>query len=359
MSFPTARGGVTMDTFYSLTLDHLHKNGMVEDNVFDAVPLFKWLKAKGRVVPFTGGAKIEVKIIKGTNGTVGSVGEYEEIDLSPSDPITTVYYNTAEYAGACTFSNKELSANRGREKVVDQVATEAKVTALTFGEEMSKHLWDVANITVASSLTGNGGKNIIGLPILAPYNVAATATNLAGLDPYTNTAEAFWANQTQDYGSANSAVGMANSINSLYIKCSVYGPGGPPDGGFCDLTTWSKIVAAMDAQKRYMTSDEKLSSLGIQNINYLQCAISADPYACDPEAGLNYDGSPTAGVLYMLHSEFTKLYQRTDRDFKPGPMRPAPKQLAKSSIFEWEGQLVTSNRRKNGVLYGITKAPYA
>ena len=361
MAFPTARGGVTMDSFYSATIDHLHEKGVFEDNVFMTTPLYAWLKSKGQVKPFTGGAKIEVKIMHGSNGTVGSYGSYEELDISPQDGKTTVYYDTAEYAGAITLSNKELAANRSKEQAVNLVMANGKQTALTFGEKMSQDLHDAAGITVGAGVgtTGNSGKNILGLPLMIHYDAASTAHSLAGLDPVTNASEAFWVNQLTDYGATNTAVNMANKLSDLYVNITAKGPGGQPDFGVCDLTTWTKIVAAMETYKRYATSDEKLAGLGFENVKYLNCSIAPDPYCSDPEAGLNYDNPPTAGVLYMLHSDYVCLYQRSGRDFKPGPMKQAPKQMAKTSLLEWEGQLVTNNRRKLGVLFGITKAVYA
>ena len=359
MAFPTARGGVTMDAFYSTTLDHLHKNGMIEDNVFMTTPLYAWLKSKGRIKPFTGGAKIDVKLMHGANTTVGSVGEYEELDLSPQNGITTVYYDTAEYSGAVTLSNKERAANRSKEKAVDLVVAKTKQTAMSFGEVMSEHLWDPrSEALLLAGTTGNGGKNIYGLPFIAHALVATKGSLVAGLDGFTNADHAFWQNQATDYGGSNNAVNMANKLSDLYVKITAKGPGGQPDGGFCDLTTWTKVIAAMETYKRFMTSDENLAGLGFENIKYLKCSIAPDPYASDPEAYEAYDNPPTAGVLYMLHSNFISLYQRAGRDFKPGPFRSAPKQLASSSILEWEGQLVTDNRRKQGVLYGITKAVY-
>ena len=116
----------------------------------------------------------------------------------------------------------------------------------------------------------------------------------------------------------------------------------------------------LDAGKQFRTSDERMASLGFENLKYMKAVITPSVFACDPEAGENYDNPPTAGVAYFLNSKYLKLIQKKGRTFKPGPFRPAPKQLMSTAIFESELQLITTNRQKNCVLFGITKtAPTA
>jgi len=347
-----------MDAFYSATMELLHKKGMFADNYFNSAPTFAHLRENKRVKMVAGGgAKIGVNLMYAGNSTVGSVGEYEEIDISPQDGGTRAYFDWAEYSGAITVSNREKAENRSKPQIVDLLTFKAKQLAMTFGEVGSQHLFDAEDITVgAASTTANGNKNMIGLPILANYLGGSGADGVGGIDGNSHT---WWAATVQNYGGANSPVGMAHSLNTLYVNLQTGGPGGAPDFGACDITTWGKIVAAMDYAKQFRTSDEKMASLGFHNIKYLDCTLYPDPYMCDPEASLNYDNSPTAGALYMLKSDSLCLYMMSGRDFKPGAFRPAPKQLASTAIAEAQMQLTTDNRRNLGVLYGITKAAYA
>ena len=355
ITYPLGDSSIRMDAFYSATMELLHKKGMFADNYFTAAPGFAHLREKGRVKTIAdGGAKIGVNLMYAGNSTVGSVGEYEEIDISPVDGGTRAYFDWAEYSGAITISNREKAANRSKPKIVDLLAFKAKQLGMTFGERGSQHLYDAEGITVgAASTTGNGGKNMIGLPILANYLGGSSADGIGGIDGNSYT---WWQATVKDYGATNTNVWLSNKLNELYVELQTGGPGGPPDFGLCDVTTWTKIVAALDVKKQLVTSDEKMASLGFHNVKYLNCTLYPDPYMSDPEAGLNYNNSPTAGCLYMLKSDSLTFYMMSGRDFKPGPFRPAPKQLASTAIAEAQMQLTTNNRRNLGVMYGITKA---
>lgn len=359
ITYPLGDSSIRMDAFYSATMELLHKKGMFSDNYFMSGPGFAHMRENSRVKKTAGGgAKIGVNLMYAGNSTVGSVGPFEEIDISPQDGGTRAFYDWAEYSGAITISNREKAENRSKEQIVDLLSFKAKQTAMTFGDICSQHLYDSTGTTfAATSTTGNGGKNMIGLPLLIHWDAAgqssATASGVGGIDGYVKD---WWRPQYVDYGASNTNTWLANKLSELYVNLQAKGPGGAPDLGLCDITTWTKIVQALDAKKQLMSSDEKMASLGFHNLKYLNCTIYPDPYMCDPEADLNYDASPTAGCLYMMKSDSISMYIMSGRDFKPGPFRPAPKQLASTAIAEAQLQLVTDNRRNLGLLYGITKA---
>ena len=81
----------------------------------------------------------------------------------------------------------------------------------------------------------------------------------------------------------------------------------------------------------------------------------------DPEynsfAGANYNNSNWAdGAIYLLNTKFLGLYVLGGRDWKWGSWEKPVDQDAKVNTCLWAGQLAVSNRRKHGVIYGVTDA---
>lgn len=355
ITYPYGSNTVTMDAFLSATLQRYYEGGKFQNAAHNSSPLFAWLKSKGRMETMDGGHQITVNVRYGGNETVGPVNEAEELDLSLQDGMTRAIYDWSEYAGAVSITNKEKAENSGKGQLVNLAKEKVTQTLETYAEQKEKHLFDTTGMTASTGSAGTsatGASQILPLPLLVHYTPTAASNIVGTIDANTHN---FWANQSVDYGATNTFAAFRRKFGEIYQKCTVYGPGGSPDFGVVDLDTWLNYVVVLESNMQYQTGDQDLASLGFENVKYLGATLVPSLYACDPEADLNYDASPTAGVLYLLNSKYLKYCVMKGRDFKPGEFRHAPKQLMSTAIFESQEQLIVTNRKKHGVLYGITK----
>lgn len=338
----------TMDALLSLTADNYYKAGLVHDAVFKSNPTFAALHKKGVKTETTGGGKIQVNLMYGKNDTVKSYSRYEQLDTAPQDGIEPAFYPWSQYSGSVAIDGLSEFQNSGAPAI--QKLLREKMTQLTmsFSEKMNADLWDRENLTIATALTGNGNKNIMSIPLYVQA-VVATASTVGGIDQNTN---AWWKNQMTDSDDTGSYALLLQELRTMYSKCSK-GAGGPPDMVIADLTTYNIYEAAMDTKIRY-TADED-ASLGFENVKIKGAKMFWDEHVPDPKVGVNWDsGSVANGAAYFLNTKFLDLVVGKGKDFAPLGFQQPVDQDARVGLWTFYGQLVCSNRRKQGVLHDIT-----
>ena len=97
----------------------------LEDNVFQARPMLNWLKSKNRIKTYTGGARIVIPIIEGSNSTAGTYSMYDTLSTAPQDGMTAAEYLWRQAAVSVAIAGLEEAQNNGKEAIIDLL--EAKV----------------------------------------------------------------------------------------------------------------------------------------------------------------------------------------------------------------------------------------
>ena len=159
---------LSYDALLTTTADKIHKAGVIQDAISNSNPTFKAFMDSGKIKKVTvGGDQITVPLMYQHNGTINSYADYDQIDVTPQDGITKMYIPWAQYGGAVAISGIQKFKNMGPEKIADLL--KAKITQTTAGwsERLNKDLWEAsaANFTATHPFTGNGGKNIISIPL--------------------------------------------------------------------------------------------------------------------------------------------------------------------------------------------------
>ena len=345
------------DRLLTTTSDLYYKSGIVQDNIFQSNPLFHCLHGKedGIRMEDAGGDFIKCGLMYEENGNFDSYSGYDILDDTPQDGITSAFFPWAQYSGANVIDGLSKFKNTGRAKIVDLWTEVIKQTMYTGQERLNKDLLDVANVTFVSPTTGNGGKNIQGLPIMVNSAPTTSTYTYGGVDC---NAETWWANRTYDGASIALWSDLYGAMLNLYNDCS-RGGGGSPDIVLADQVTYESYVKYLDDKIRYEYTDTP--SAGFENVRAWGAKMFWDVYMPNVDAGSTVqnggDGvTLTAGTVYMLNSKAMNLVVGKGLDFKPQGVRKAERQDALREYVLFYGQLITNNRRKHGVLWDIEPA---
>ena len=316
-----AAGNSNFDEILSTTLKNYVPK--LTDNIFSARPLFYALTNGQTIRRISGGAKIVVPVIYGTNSTAGSYSGTDTIDITAQTGISAAEYDWKQYAATVTISGVEEAKNNGEAQIIDLLEGKIFQTQETIIENMNTMLF--------GNGTGNSSKDWLGLSAL----VGSTGSP-GGIDA-TDADNSWWRSAVTNQGSA--AITLA-SMATLYNNCSVGND--PPTIGITGQNQYEAYEALLVDQIRYTDTD--MADGGFQNLLFKGCPLT-------------FDGTlASEGKLYFLNTKYLQLVAHSDVWFKPTPfVRPTNQDAVYSQLLCY-GELTTSNRARQGYMYGITPA---
>jgi hypothetical protein len=341
-----------MEALLSLTADHYYKSGLVHDGIFKSNQTWAELTKKGIKKNVGGGGQIQVNLMYGQNETVDSYSRYGLLDTAPQDGIEPAFYPWAQYAGTVAIDGLSKSQNSSKEKIQDLMKEKTQQLIMSFSERMNYDIWDRAGLTLAAtSLTGNSNKNIHSIPLYCQKDPTASV----GVGGIAQNSNAWWRNKVLD-----SAEATATYATLLQDMATVYtdvtkGTGGTPTHIISGPVTYNSYERAMDTKIRYTMADT--ASYGFESIKYKGAKMFWDEHVPDMETPRNSDTASftetNLGTMFFLNDKFLELVTLDGKDFAPlGFVRP-PNQDASVGSWIFYGQLVCSNRRKQGLLFEI------
>ena len=316
-----AAGNSNFDEILSTTLKNYVPK--LTDNIFSARPLFYALTNGQTIRRISGGAKIVVPVIYGTNSTAGSYSGTDTIDTTAQTGISAAEYDWKQYAATVTISGVEEAKNNGEAQIIDLLEGKIFQTQETIIENMNTMLF--------GNGTGNSNKDWLGLSAL----VGSTGSP-GGIDA-TDADNSWWRSAVTNQGS--SAITLA-SMATLYNNCSVGND--QPTIGITGQNQYVAFEALLVDQIRYTDTD--MADGGFQNLLFKGCPLT-------------FDGTLAGeGKLYFLNTKYLQLVAHSDVWFKPTPfVRPTNQDAVYSQLLCY-GELTTSNRARQGFMYGITPA---
>jgi len=345
---------LSYDALLTTTADKIHKSGAIQDAISNSNPTFSKFMEKGRIKKKTvGGDQIRVGLMYQHNGTIASYSDYDQIDITPQDGITTGYVPWAQYGGAVSISGIQKFKNMGKEAIADLLKEKIVQTTAGWSEKLNRDLWALDDHTGTHPFTGNSGKNVIGIPLYIQQ--LNTATGLVDLDimHIDQSAETWWKNRNNDGSGMTTAALMKIGLSQMYNDCS-QGPGGFPDCIMTNQKGFELYEASMQDQVRYSFKDK--ASAGFEKIAYKGAEMMWDGYVPDPELGAIGalgGGAETNSAFYFINTGTMTLYVGKDHDWKPRGFQTPIDQDASTSLYLAYLQLVCDNRRKNGSIYDV------
>jgi hypothetical protein len=305
------------DALLSTTLANYRDK--LTDNVFTARPLTYWLSDKSRIQTESGGTKIVEQLIYGQNSTVASYSGYETLSLTPQDGISAAEYDWKQYGASIAISGIEEAKNNGEHAIINLL--EAKIM------QAEESLREGFNQMFFADGTGNSGKNWNGLG-----NLVESGNTVGGINSATAGNE-YWRSYEENTAGALTLLQMATAYNSTSVGND------HPDVILTTQTLFEKYESLLQPQLRY--TDTKTADAGFQNLLFKSAPIM-------------YDTHCTAGVMYFLNSKYIKLVGHSDKWFAQTDFVRPENQDARFALIMCYGNLVVSNRKKQGKLTAKT-----
>jgi len=343
---------LTMDTLLTMTVNNYYDAGVIQDAVFESNPTVKTMRGNGFRKEISGGAKIQVNLMYGKNDTIRPYAGYEPVDVSPQEGYTPAFYSLKQYPGTVSIDGFSEFQNSGKPALVKMLREKVEQMTMSFAEKLNEDLWDLEGLTLATGTTNTNGKAINSIPLLVQKGSDTVTSVIGEIDQATN---AHWRNRYLQ-SSATSFKAFTQEWRHNANSCG-RGSGGSPDLHITDQETFELYEAGMDDKTRYQSSED--ATIGFENISFKGGKLFWDINVPDVESVANGTGSVaglTKGSIFSLNSKYMNLCIGKGKDFAPlGFQRPA-NQDARTGLWVFYGQLITSNRRKHGVLYNIARS---
>lgn len=312
-------GNANYDTLLATTLVN-HQSELI-DVAFTARPFAYFLKEGGNVDQQDGGTKIVQPLLYGRNTTSGSYSGTDVIDTAYQGGLTAAEYEWKQWAVSITISGIEEAKNNSEfaiVKLLESKILQAKETVIEDWDEMF----------IAGDGTANGGKDWNGLANL----VAQNTTSVGGIDP-SGAGNTFWNSTVTGSSGALTIAKMNTTYNTISRGND------QPNLLLTTQTQYENYEALLQPNMRFQNNT--LADGGFINLAF-------------KGAGITYDTYVPSGYMYFLNTKYLNLVAHTDVWFDPTPFVRPPNQDAKVAQILSYGNLVVSNRQKQGLQTGAT-----
>lgn len=302
----------------------------VTDNVSDHNALINRLKSKGKIKTVSGGYEIAEPLEYAENGTYQRYTGYDALNTNASDVLTSVKYPYRQVAVHVTASGREIRMNSGKEAMINLVKTRKANAIRSATNNFSIDLYSDG----ALSEQIGGLSNII--------QAAGTGT-VGGIDSSTWT---FWQNKFREMTGTNlaasptvaNAVSMKADMNRVWLSTT-------RGTDQTDLIVMSHDLFALyevGEQDKQRYADSDLAKAGFTTLKYKSADVIFDD---------NTNFATSAEKAYFLNTDYLYLVQHAQAKWTVGEEKTPTNQDAVVVPIYWMGNLVTTNRSLQGVLF--------
>ena len=335
----------------------------LHDNITRGNKFIAWLEMRGRWRKQDGGERVKVALMHAQNSTADIYSGYGLLDTTPQDGITSAFYEWAQLAVSISISRKEERQNSGQSRAIPLLRSKTEQAEASIRELLNNCI--VAGRITASAASGRFLARIGRLdsgasgPLPLAALVDANASRSVSIGNINGNTYSFWRNQA-DSSTATTFAGYKQELNNLYNDCSK-GVGGPPDLFMGDQVAWEQYWNSLQNQERYVITDARVVNVlgGADAIKFRNAAFIWDEVVPDVETNaevVDAIGTVTVSNVHMLNSETFEWVVDSETDFITTPFVRPQDQDARVGQILWMGALGVNNRRKNGVLYGISRS---
>jgi len=336
------------DALFTLSLANYQKEMI--DNISSSNPFLKKIKESDMYRAKEGGKFLTIPLMYAL-GEADSYDGYDELSTVPMDGITEAVYEWRQLAIPIVYSMKEVIQNRNGIK--DLVRAKLLQAEMGFQESWIKHFLQgngTGYLSTAHTSVTNGSLSIN--PIAHLIQDDPTASVVVG--NINQSTSSWWQNQNKD-STATTLTGLLNEFDAMYNKLAL-GVGGAPNLIIVDPTTSELIVQALYLKYQQVGSDNLFP---FENTKFKKAIIVSDDKV--PDYYNNTANYTTNGTAIFLNTKFFEVDYIKDRNFsmltdENGKTFQKPiNGDSRVGHMAWMGQVLCSNRKKQGVLAKIAR----
>lgn len=324
------------------------------DNISTSNVLFYYLTKKeedGYEGVSSIGDRCAITLMYELGGAADTYVGYDTLPVSPTDGITTAFFDWRQLAIPISISRLEERKNSGEAKMKDLLKAKTKQAVLGIQEFWAKMVLQGLGLTSTSAA--------ITSPYQSPSNQSFGVDPLAFLiakDPTASvvvgninqSTSTWWRNQFKSSAAATFAA-FRKELRKLKNDCGK-GPGGMPNLYLCEQATaeyYEEVLAASHRNPSYEKAD-----IPFEAVNMFGRPLVWDEFMPNWQAGTTVQ-SATQGTIVALNTKFIQCKYDTETNFITTEFKKPTNQDAKVAHIMWLGAMGLMNRRKQGVLFNI------
>jgi hypothetical protein len=299
----------------------------VADNVSKHNALWRRLKTKGKIKKLSGGYEIVRPLEYAENSTFQRYSGFDSLNISASDVLTSAKYDWVQAAVHVTASGRELRMNSGKEQLIDLAASRTKNALTTAANNMSTDIYS------DGALTNQMG----GLRAIIQSAVSGSVGGISG------TTYSWWGNQIQEMSGGGTYADIKNDMIKLWLNC-VRGNDKP------DLIVMSNDLYAaywnsLVPQQRYNDNTSEATA-GFDAVKFQSADVIHDLETTNMTS--------TDEDAFFINSNYLEVCVHRDANWTTLDEKMSINQDAVVIPLIWQGQLVCSNRARQGRLWDNT-----
>jgi hypothetical protein len=302
----------------------------VTDNVSNHNALLNVMKRKGKIKTVSGGYEIAEQIDYAENQTYQRYSGYDGLNTNASDVLTSVRYPYQQVALHVTASGRELRMNSGKEQMINLVKARKENALRTAANQFSVDIYSDGALT----------NQVNGLSNLIQTNGQGT---VGGINSTTWT---FWRNQFREMTGTNlaaspnaaNAISMKADLNALWLATT-------RGADITDLIVMTHDFYALfelGEQQLQRYADSELAQAGFTTLKYKSADVVFDN---------NTNFATTGERAYFLNCDYLYLVQHREAQWTMDTEKTPVNQDAVVIPMYWMGNLVCTNRARQGILF--------
>ena len=248
---------------------------------------------------------------------------YDTLNINASDVLTAAKYEWMQAAVHVVASGRELRMNSGKNQIVDLANSRVKNAIRTAANNQSIDLYSDGALT----------NQIGGLAHLIQTNGAGTVGGI-NAGTWTN-----WANQYHEITGTNawSKSNIKGYMNSLWLACNRGTD--KPDLIVSTHDFFAAYWESLQDLQRYASSDS--ATAGFQSLKYVSADVMFDS---------NSNFATTGERMYFLNTDYIEMVVHSQANWSQVDEKTSVNQDAVVIPIIWQGNLVLSNRRLQGIM---------
>jgi hypothetical protein len=298
----------------------------IADNVSKNNAFYRRLQSKGQIKKLDGGYQIVRPLDYQDNSTFQRYSGFDTLNINASDVLTSAQYEWVQSAINVVASGRELRMNSGREQIISLASARTKNAMRTAANYMSIDLYSSG--ALANQMGG----------LAAIITTDGTGT-VGGINSGTYS---FWANQFLELSGTNtwSKSNIKGEMNKLWLS-TVRG-NDKPDLVIFSHDFYSAYWESLQDNQRWTNNDNASSATaGFASLKYVTADVIFDS---------NTNFSTTAERGYFINSDYLELVSHRDANWTTMDEKASVNQDGVVIPVLWMGQLVCSNRARQGIM---------